>query len=127
MVYGHIDYTYTYTSFGPSCCLHLAGGGGGGRGLAHKTNPIFQLEYYVFLSTHFNFSIFQFFVLLSVAIQLISDYIGSHKYTHIPYPRKRGPMGGAPYIGPRFGDGPIFKVSVLCLYTRKSTQVSYPR
>ena len=30
----------------------------------------------------------------------------------IPYPRKRGPMGGAPYIGPRLGDGPIFAVSV---------------
>ena len=30
----------------------------------------------------------------------------------VPYPRKRGPMGGAPYIGPRLGDGLIFKVSV---------------
>ena len=27
----------------------------------------------------------------------------------IPYPRERGPMGGAPYIGPRLGDGPIFE------------------
>ena len=33
----------------------------------------------------------------------------------ILYPRERGPMGGAPYIGPRLGDGPIFKVSVLHL------------
>ena len=31
---------------------------------------------------------------------------------HLPDPRKRGPMGGAPYIGPRLGDGPIFEVSV---------------
>ena len=33
----------------------------------------------------------------------------------IPYPRERGPMGGAPYIGPRLGDGPIFEVLVLHL------------
>ena len=31
---------------------------------------------------------------------------------YIPYPRERGPMGGAPYIGARLGGGPIFKVSV---------------
>ena len=31
---------------------------------------------------------------------------------YVPYPRERGPMGGAPYIGPRLGDGPIFEVSV---------------
>ena len=30
----------------------------------------------------------------------------------VTYPRERGPMGGAPYIGPRLGDGPIFEVSV---------------
>ena len=30
----------------------------------------------------------------------------------IPYPRERGPMDGAPYIGPRLGDGLIFEVSV---------------
>ena len=30
-------------------------------------------------------------------------------------PRERGPMGGAPYIGPRRGDGLIFEVSVLRL------------
>ena len=30
----------------------------------------------------------------------------------IPYPRERGPMGSVPYIGPRLGDGLIFKVSV---------------
>ena len=34
---------------------------------------------------------------------------------HVPYSRERGPMGGAPYIGPRLGDGPIFEVSVLHL------------
>ena len=33
----------------------------------------------------------------------------------IPYPRERGPMGGAPYIGPRLGGGPIFEVSVAHL------------
>ena len=33
----------------------------------------------------------------------------------ILYPRERGPMGGAPYIRPRLGDGPIFEVSVLHL------------
>ena len=33
----------------------------------------------------------------------------------IPYPRERGPIGGAPYIGPRLADGPIFEVSVLHL------------
>ena len=31
---------------------------------------------------------------------------------NIPYPRERGSMGGAPYIGPRLGEGPIFFVSV---------------
>ena len=30
----------------------------------------------------------------------------------IPYHRKRGPMGGAPSIGSRLGDGPILEVSV---------------
>ena len=33
----------------------------------------------------------------------------------ILYPRERGPMGGAPYIGPRLGGGPIFEVSVAHL------------
>ena len=37
----------------------------------------------------------------------------------IPYPRKRGPMGGAPYTGPRLGDGPIFEVSVAHLDARE--------
>ena len=39
---------------------------------------------------------------------------------NIPYPRERGPMSGAPYIGPRLGDGPIFEVSVshLCAKER---------
>ena len=36
----------------------------------------------------------------------------------LPYPRERGPMGGAPYNGPRLGDGPIFEVSVSHLDTR---------
>ena len=38
-----------------------------------------------------------------------------HVQIHVPYPRERGPMGGAPYIGPRLGGGPIFEVSVLHL------------
>ena len=37
----------------------------------------------------------------------------------IPYPRERGPMGGAPYIGPKLGDGPIFEVSVSRLYSKE--------
>ena len=32
--------------------------------------------------------------------------------TLLPYPRERGPMGGAAYIGARLGGGPIFEVSV---------------
>ena len=28
----------------------------------------------------------------------------------LPYLREKGPMGSAPYIGSRQGDGPIFKV-----------------
>ena len=28
-------------------------------------------------------------------------------------------MGGAPYIGPRLGDGPIFEVSVSRLYAKE--------
>ena len=43
----------------------------------------------------------------------MNSSIGTHIL--IPYPRERGPMGGAPYIGPRLGDGPIFEVSVLHL------------
>ena len=43
---------------------------------------------------------------------------GFYGILYIPYPRERGPMGGAPYIGPRLGDGP---------HTRKRAQVSYPR
>ena len=37
----------------------------------------------------------------------------------LPYPRERGPMGGASYIRPRLGDGPIFEVSVLRLYSKE--------
>ena len=28
-------------------------------------------------------------------------------------------MGGAPYIGPRLGDGPIFEVSLLQFYAKE--------
>ena len=46
---------------------------------------------------------------------------------HVPYPRERGPMGSAPYTGPRLGDGPIFEVSVSHLDLKEqSAQVSYP-
>ena len=38
---------------------------------------------------------------------------------HLPYSRERGPMGSVPYIGHRLGDGPIFEVSVLRLYTKE--------
>ena len=31
---------------------------------------------------------------------------------HIPYLCEKGPMGGAPYIGSRQGEGPIFEVSL---------------
>ena len=39
----------------------------------------------------------------------------------IPYPHKRGPMGGAPYmyIGPRLGDGPIFEVQCISVAFRR--------
>ena len=47
--------------------------------------------------------------------------------TYIPYPRKIGSMGGAPYTGPRLGDGPMFEVSVSYLYAEECPwQVSYP-
>ena len=55
----------------------------------------------------------------------ITDLLCCHKHIYcgdsmlIPYPRERGPMGGAPYIGPRLGDGPIFEVSVACLNTKE--------
>ena len=35
------------------------------------------------------------------------------------YSRERGPLGGAPYIGPRVGGGPIFEVSVSHLDTKE--------
>ena len=37
----------------------------------------------------------------------------------ILYRRERGPMGSAPYIGPRLGDGPIFEASVSHLDTKE--------
>ena len=38
---------------------------------------------------------------------------------HVPYPRKREPMDGAPYIRPILGDGPISDVSVSHLDTKE--------
>ena len=38
---------------------------------------------------------------------------------YVPYPRERGPMGSAPYIGPRLGGGPILEVSVSHLYAKE--------
>ena len=40
-------------------------------------------------------------------------------YGSIPYPRERGPMGRAPYIGPRLGGGLIFEVSASHLYSKE--------
>ena len=51
------------------------------------------------------------FFLLSVLARL--------KTMHLPYPHERGPMGGASYIGPRLGDGPIFEVSASRLYSKE--------
>ena len=31
------------------------------------------------------------------------------KNLQVPYPRERGPMGGAPYIGPRLAEAPSTK------------------
>ena len=41
-----------------------------------------------------------------------------HNNIIVPYPHERGLMGGAPYAGPRLGDGPIFEVSVSHLYSK---------
>ena len=49
---------------------------------------------------------FIFFVCLYMCIQLLS---GNNV---LPYCCEKEPTGGAPYIGPRLGGGPIFKVSV---------------
>ena len=38
-----------------------------------------------------------------------------HSKYILPYPRERGPMGGAPYIRPRLGDGPIFEVQCISI------------
>ena len=57
-----------------------------------------------------------------------SDHKNFSHENLVPYPRKRGPMGGAPYFGPRLGDGPIFDVSVSRLYAKKHPgNVSYSR
>ena len=55
-----------------------------------------------------------------------SDICGHHISKDIWTPHtctlakeKRGPMGGAPYTGPRLGDGPIFEVSVSRLYAKE--------
>ena len=37
----------------------------------------------------------------------------------VPYLRKKGPMGGAPYIGSRLGDGLIFAVSLSQLHAKE--------
>ena len=42
--------------------------------------------------------------------RVITDF-----HNHIPYLREKGPTDGAPYIGSRLGDGPIFEVSLLQL------------
>ena len=52
-----------------------------------------------------------------VGRQVIKENKCPTKY--IPYPCERGPIGGAPYIGPRLGDEPIFEVSVLHLVAKE--------
>jgi hypothetical protein len=37
----------------------------------------------------------------------------------VPYPREKGHMGGALYIGPKLGSGPIFQVSMLELDSKE--------
>ena len=43
----------------------------------------------------------------------------NYNTTCVPYPRERGPMGGAPYIEPRLGGGLTFEVSVSHLYAKE--------
>ena len=38
---------------------------------------------------------------------------------YVPYLGEKGPMGGAPYIGPGLGGGPIFIASLLQLNTKE--------
>ena len=61
-----------------------------------------------------------FFLALTIVMK-IHKQCGMHVpvLIHIPYPRERGPMGGAPYIGPRLGGRPIFEVSVSRLYAKE--------
>jgi hypothetical protein len=42
-----------------------------------------------------------------------------HSAYYIPYPREKGPMGGAPYSGSELGGGPIFQVSVSQLHSKE--------
>ena len=56
----------------------------------------------------------------AVCLMIIcSDQTQTVLLTYIPYPRERGPMGGAPYIRPKLGGGPIFEVSVSRLYSKE--------
>ena len=43
---------------------------------------------------------------------VVEGHICTCIYIYHTYPCERGPMGSAPYIGPKLGDGPTFKVSV---------------
>ena len=52
-------------------------------------------------------------------VQCLKTWDGLDTRLVLPYPRERGPMGGAPYIGPRFGGGPIFEVSVSHFYAKE--------
>jgi hypothetical protein len=59
---------------------------------------------------------------LPLQIKVLRGYCGStarltSKY--MSYLRDKGPMGSAPYIGPRLGDGPIFIVAVSQLDTKE--------
>ena len=39
------------------------------------------------------------FMMTSFHIYLMSGCLGVYVHVYVPYPRKRGPMGSAPYIG----------------------------
>ena len=48
-----------------------------------------------------------------------NTYTDRHSLYNIPYPCERGLMGGAPYIRPKLGYGPIFEVSVSRLHSKE--------
>jgi hypothetical protein len=51
-------------------------------------------------------------IMLAIQALFYIKHCGRGDWFDIPYPCEKGPMGGAPYIGPKLGGGPIFQVSV---------------